>query len=635
MIKYTLHIFFIILFSKTSFAQIPTLEITDTKSVLDLVSLLERDGDQIENITFTIPKASSKLNPVGEYNDGLGLFGLTNGLIMTNGAATFAKGPNNNANKWQANTDEQQFENNPDPDVLEFLKVLDTQNETSIVINTDASGVYDYAIIEFDIKTRHSFISYDYIFASEEYPLPNQLSKADGFACYVSGPDIFGSKNIAKLTNDDVIGITNINNNKNTDVYISNGTGDTPFLNFYHQYDGYTQKLSAKTAVIPCETYHVKLFIIDEGWDQCDSGVLIEKTPLEDDETPTLEVSYDNENIPFLVEECNGAEVEIKLPTSIDLNDYELLVSGSATSPSDYNNSTIPTSLSLDSLEFRLEALQDNLPEGTETIILTLRNICLDDVVDEIEIPIQDHITFELPDQIKCIDDTVALYPDFNTLRDSLIWQSSPTLSCTTCLNPLDFSPTGEKYYYTYIDKISGCEVEDSLTVTTQKPKAFFLYSSNINYTSLDAFFENLSTNAVTYNWDFGNNATSIEKEPIHSYPITNNQEPETFKITLEVTDNIGCIDQYDTTIIISEPFFIPNVFTPNGDTKNEQFQIDGISLGIWHLDIFNRWGKLVYKQERYLNDWKSENVGPGVYYYRFSNPNEDRVFKGWVTVIK
>jgi gliding motility-associated-like protein len=49
----------------------------------------------------------------------------------------------------------------------------------------------------------------------------------------------------------------------------------------------------------------------------------------------------------------------------------------------------------------------------------------------------------------------------------------------------------------------------------------------------------------------------------------------------------------------------IPNGFSPNGDGKNDQFVIEGLNphLGL-RIEIFNRWGTVVYVNNNYNNDW-------------------------------
>jgi len=83
----------------------------------------------------------------------------------------------------------------------------------------------------------------------------------------------------------------------------------------------------------------------------------------------------------------------------------------------------------------------------------------------------------------------------------------------------------------------------------------------------------------------------------------------------------------------------IPNVFTPNGDGKNETFFIEGLDLyNENQLTIINRWGSTVYEKKGYLNDWTADGLTDGTYFYviRVKTANTQwQEFKGYVTVMR
>jgi gliding motility-associated-like protein len=84
----------------------------------------------------------------------------------------------------------------------------------------------------------------------------------------------------------------------------------------------------------------------------------------------------------------------------------------------------------------------------------------------------------------------------------------------------------------------------------------------------------------------------------------------------------------------------IPNVFTPNGDNKNDTFlgQYDALNSGIdVHLTVFNRWGNVVYENEKYKGDWKANDVPDGTYYYtlKVSGALQARDTYGYVTIFR
>ncbi|MDN5200039.1 gliding motility-associated C-terminal domain-containing protein [Fulvivirgaceae bacterium BMA10] len=79
---------------------------------------------------------------------------------------------------------------------------------------------------------------------------------------------------------------------------------------------------------------------------------------------------------------------------------------------------------------------------------------------------------------------------------------------------------------------------------------------------------------------------------------------------------------------------FVPNVFTPNQDEYNEYFIIKGIRHQRWHLSIYNRWGKKVYKNNNYKNDWNGDSLETGIYFYYLSD-QEGVEKNGIVTILR
>lgn len=87
------------------------------------------------------------------------------------------------------------------------------------------------------------------------------------------------------------------------------------------------------------------------------------------------------------------------------------------------------------------------------------------------------------------------------------------------------------------------------------------------------------------------------------------------------------------------EPFRIPNVITPNGDGKNDRFEIQGLSkYASNRIVIFNRYGDHVLERDNYGNDWDAPGQVAGTYYYVLVVTDAQGTtseFKGWIQVIK
>lgn len=83
----------------------------------------------------------------------------------------------------------------------------------------------------------------------------------------------------------------------------------------------------------------------------------------------------------------------------------------------------------------------------------------------------------------------------------------------------------------------------------------------------------------------------------------------------------------------------IPNVFTPNGDGKNDTFYIEHLeSFESNEVTIINRWGSTVYQSSHYQNDWTAPGLADGTYFYVVKVRNGTTTwqdYKGYVTVIR
>ncbi|MGK6352492.1 gliding motility-associated C-terminal domain-containing protein [Parapedobacter sp. DT-150] len=104
-----------------------------------------------------------------------------------------------------------------------------------------------------------------------------------------------------------------------------------------------------------------------------------------------------------------------------------------------------------------------------------------------------------------------------------------------------------------------------------------------------------------------------------------------------EITDEYGLTAVATVTITVTpRPLRIPNVFTPDGDGKNDVFEIEGIEgFDRIELTVVNRWGNEVFRNTDYRNDWGGGNLNEGTYYYQIVTykGNEQQRYNGWVLI--
>lgn len=94
--------------------------------------------------------------------------------------------------------------------------------------------------------------------------------------------------------------------------------------------------------------------------------------------------------------------------------------------------------------------------------------------------------------------------------------------------------------------------------------------------------------------WDFDNRYTVDNQfDAVGVF-----QDSGVYDVLLTVSNELGCVD--DTVIPFyvweQETFFIQTAFTPNGDGVNDVFEIKQKGITEWHLQIYDRWGKLVWE---------------------------------------
>ncbi len=79
------------------------------------------------------------------------------------------------------------------------------------------------------------------------------------------------------------------------------------------------------------------------------------------------------------------------------------------------------------------------------------------------------------------------------------------------------------------------------------------------------------------------------------------------FPISFTITDGNGC-NYSDTSYveIAYSSIYFPNSFTPNGDGKNDLFQPEGFGIKHYQLNIFNRWGDVIFTSTN--EPWNGHN---------------------------
>lgn len=683
-------------------------------------NVLVGQGVQVSNVTYTGAGVAA-----GTFS-GTSNIGLASGVILTSGDINLAPGPNNNTSAGFDNS------GGGDPDLAAV-----------------ANGVInDACILEFDFVPESDTIKFRYVFGSDEYHEFANTAYNDVFGFFLSGPGIVGpftnnAINIAVLPLSNIpVSINNINNggmNAGPCVncqYLINNPPNSPTI----QYDAFTVVLTAKHAVTPCMTYHIKLAISDVSDHVYDSGVFLEENSFTSTSL-TVNLNYVSPAnpqmlAPMAIEGCRKAVVTFTLPFARPDSVYVKIDSifGTATNGVDYN-------LILDSLlilpyhisgQLIIDPIYDGIAEGIEYVNLKIITAICGGGDTILTIPIQDYFnisTNHSADTAVC-EGQVPLWvtatggmPPY-----SIQWTPIGSLNNAVITNPLA-SPNHTTMYYVEVQDSTRCSITrdsvlveynlnplisfkpspysgcDSLTVhfsnntspgnaqflwefgdgtfdTAKDPVHVFHYNSaNPAYdvkltattdagcekhysianlikvfenpeasftpmpdsTSLDApliVFNNESTGATGYYlWFFGDSAGSFSSEVSPGFTYT---QDGYYNVWLYVTTPEGCKDSVSHKVLVIKEIVydltIPNVITPNSDGLNDKFVIKNLENYMVNvLSVFDRWGKKVFEQSPYLNEWDGGSLAEGTYYVvlRYKKKSDEYKYEGIVNILR
>jgi gliding motility-associated-like protein len=212
--------------------------------------------------------------------------------------------------------------------------------------------------------------------------------------------------------------------------------------------------------------------------------------------------------------------------------------------------------------------------------------------------------------------------------------------------NPLLASPLLPSTY-TVTGSTMGCAGTATATVSLYPAlHANFNCPLSAEILHPDIQFTDLSVNAVSWEWDFGEPAAgpgnhSDLLNPGHSYSEAGNYCP-----ALTITSPEGCTNTMVRCIEI-EPLvtlYIPNSFTPDGDHLNDEFMAKGDGISSFSMSIFDRWGNLMFHSEDINDSWDGrkqrgkEICTADVYVYTVEVRDvkgRQHFYKGPVTVIR
>ncbi|WP_333666508.1 choice-of-anchor L domain-containing protein [Flavobacterium sp.] len=223
---------------------------------------------QISNVTWSTGTNFGSANGIGYFTNTNPNFPINSGVVLSTGNAESAHGPNTSTlseGSWPGDTE-----------LFNYISGLGIEGPNAVSYN-------DATVIEFDFAPYVSHISFDFLFASEEYGT-FQCSYSDAFAFFLT--DVTAgtpTQNLALIPNTNTpISVVTVrdmayNNSCSSSnvTYFGNYNGGTNIPTAADNFNGETILLNANASVIPQHTYHMKLVIADRNDSSYDSAVFL------------------------------------------------------------------------------------------------------------------------------------------------------------------------------------------------------------------------------------------------------------------------------------------------------------------------------------------------------------------------
>jgi len=185
----------------------------------------------------------------------------------------------------------------------------------------------------------------------------------------------------------------------------------------------------------------------------------------------------------------------------------------------------------------------------------------------------------------------------------------------------------------TYTNGCTNSLVSYNAICVSSNPTAEFTANPSTTDVGMPVNFYNHSTGALEYNWFFGDmNGISSQTNPTYIFDVGGS-----FNVTLVAINEFGCTDTTHQLVQINNPllFYVPNTFTPDGNSFNQEFipvMTSGYDPWDYELLIFNRWGEIIFVSRHPKKGWDGTYGGmdcpDGTYIWQIRVKNADEIYE-------
>jgi gliding motility-associated-like protein len=215
-------------------------------------------------------------------------------------------------------------------------------------------------------------------------------------------------------------------------------------------------------------------------------------------------------------------------------------------------------------------------------------------------------------------------------------FKKATSLSCNNCANPIS-SATDTTTYQVVVGDSVACY--DTLSTKIEiKPIPVVKIVSHDTTIDFGSSVQLFAQGANVFTWS----PSSTLSNPNIVNPIASPTEPVTYTVVGIAADGCYSEDSVHVNINYRGKLFVPSAFSPNGDGKNDMFNVANLTFEkILEFRVYNRWGQQVFEgtdNKGWDGKWKGvpQDLGSYEYLVRVGFPDGFvETFKGSVTLIR
>jgi gliding motility-associated-like protein len=215
---------------------------------------------------------------------------------------------------------------------------------------------------------------------------------------------------------------------------------------------------------------------------------------------------------------------------------------------------------------------------------------------------------FNSPDSL-CLG-LAALLANNSMFAQNVIWSLGNGQTSTSTSPIYTYNTTGTYTITLIVSNTSACNKTDTISRTIKimpGPKADFSFTPVVPETNKATTFANLSINATSYFWGFGDGTGSTDENPVHLFKKTGN-----YTVCLEAKNISGCVDTVCKTVSadVKPAIGVPSAFSPNGDGANDVLFVRGAAVNTVDFKVYNRFGEMVFETTNMDFGWDGNYKG-------------------------